>query len=169
MPRQGQPPSALGTGIRALPGGSTNQSRPRRARWPEVWTTHHHPCPPLCPYSSLPSPLAAPSAAGSPLKGSHPTVLPFSRDTQFQSPTNGILVYIPVTEATKGHKALNYLGHMTPHGRFPLPSPQIRTLGDSVGSEHPIPQPPRDCVFMSAPQHFPTLKKGSRLWRKFSV
>lgn len=112
-----QPSSAPAAGIRALPAGRTNQPWLRRARRPAAWATEHQP-PSLRPSSGLPSPVAGPSTAPGPPSS------PFSRDTRFQSPTDGILVYIPVTKATEGHKALNYLGHVIPcTAGFPLPSP----------------------------------------------
>lgn len=85
-----------------------------------------HTIPPLpthcAPTRACPAPWQPPQRLAAHSKAPSPPSSPFSRDTQFQSPTDGILVCIPVTKATEGHKALNYLGHMTPRGRFPLPS-----------------------------------------------
>lgn len=177
MPRQGQPPSALGAGIRALPGGSTNQSWPRRARWPEIWTTHHHPCPP-------PVPLLEPAQPpGSPLSGWQPPQRlpshrpPFLQRHSVPIPYRRHLGLYSCYRGNKGTQSPQLPWSHDPAWQVPPPFPidknPWREYG--LGAPHP-PAPSGLCLYVSPPpqyihlpQHSPTLKKGSRLWRKFSV
>lgn len=79
----------------------------------------------------------------------------FSRGTQFQSPTDGILVYIPVAKATEGHKALNYLGHMMSIQLVPYPAD--KNLGEYRLQEcHPPAKllPPEKADTMGGRQRF---------------
>lgn len=114
--RWGSPPLLWVQGAQPLPGATESRPWPGRTRQPDLGGYRTLPGS-LRPYSGLPSPSATPSAAlGQPSS-------PLSRGSQFQSPTDGILVYIPVTKATEGHKALNYLGHMILLGQVPPPFP----------------------------------------------
>lgn len=127
-----QPPLLWVRRSEPLPRASTSQPWPARVRRPEPGP--QNPPTSLRPYSGLPSPSATPSAAPGPPSS------PFSGGTRFQSPTDGILVYIPVTKATEGHKALNYLGHVILLRQVPPPFPVDKNPWRECGLQ--APQPP---------------------------
>lgn len=78
-------PSALDAGIRALPGGSTNQPRQGGQDGPRCRPHNSTPAHPPCPTRACPAPWQLLSG-WQPLKGSQPTVFPFLPETLSFSP-----------------------------------------------------------------------------------
>lgn len=150
-----QPPSALGVQI-SLPEARMRQLRPGRVRWPEPQAPPAH----CTPTRACPAPQQA-----LPLLLAHRP--PLSPEAPSSSPLQTILVYIPVTKATEGHKALNYLGHVTRLQQVPPPVPTVKNPWKARGLPAPIPQAPWQ-LGVSIPSHAPPIRpqpsrKDSRL------